>query len=409
MKSESTINIYLIITGLFTLSASLIWGINTLFLLKAGLRIFDVFIVNAAYTASMAFFEIPTGVFADTLGRKSSIVTGIIILMAGTFAYALGVGIENNFLYFILISIILGIAFTFYSGAIEAWLIDALNTLGYEGTIDKILAKGNIVASITMLIGTVTGGFIGTFDLRYPYILRGMILVIVFYVSMKYMADIGFKKRTLIISRIPHEMKKIAQDSIRYGYEHRSVRKLMSVSFVFSSFMMWGWYAWQPYFLNLYGDQGAVWLAGIISACISLSMAFGSIVVVNLLPLFKRRTHLMLFGYTVQAILIFIVGFGNSFYLSVGAFIGFAFLIGLINPIKQSYMHQLIPSEQRATIISFDSLIGSSGSVIGQIALGGLSQSVSIASGYVTGGILLLFNIPFIYSLKHSDDAADNI
>ncbi len=409
MKSKRTINIYLTITGLFTLSASLIWGINTLFLLNAGLKIFNVFVVNAAYTASMALFEIPTGVFADTLGRKSSIVTGIVVLIAGTFAYALGTGMKNNFIYFILISIVLGIAFTFYSGAVEAWLIDALNAMDYQGTIDKVLAKGNIVASITMLIGTVTGGFIGTFDLRYPYFLRASILVIVFFVAVKYMKDIGFKKRALTLGRIPLEMKKITRDSIKYGYEHRSVRKLMSVSFVFSSFMMWGWYAWQPYFLDLYGNKEAIWLAGILSACISLSMAFGSIVVVKLLPMFKRRTDLMLFGFSIQAILIFIVGFGNSFYLSVGAFIGFSFFIGLINPIKQSYLHQLIPSEQRATIISFDSLVGSSGSVLGQIGLGGLSQNVSIASGYIAGGIILLFNVPFIYKLKQSNDSADNI
>jgi len=45
-------------------------AINTLFLLGAGLSIFQVFIINAIYTASMAAFEIPTGIFADTLVEK---------------------------------------------------------------------------------------------------------------------------------------------------------------------------------------------------------------------------------------------------------------------------------------------------------------------------------------------------
>src|SRR5688500_20164355 len=83
MDSRTVIRSYLTISGLFTLSASLIWGINTLFLLEAGLTIFEVFIANAAFTAAMALFEIPSGVVADTLGRRAS------FLLAGV---GLGIG-----------------------------------------------------------------------------------------------------------------------------------------------------------------------------------------------------------------------------------------------------------------------------------------------------------------------------
>ncbi|HEY3140233.1 MAG TPA: hypothetical protein VGJ86_03845 [Acidimicrobiales bacterium] len=64
--------VYLAISGLFTLSASVIWGVNTLFLLDAGLDTFQVFVANAAFTAGMVLFEIPTGVVADTSGRRRS-------------------------------------------------------------------------------------------------------------------------------------------------------------------------------------------------------------------------------------------------------------------------------------------------------------------------------------------------
>ena len=72
MSPSRVIRSYLVISGIFTLSASLIWGINTLFLLDAGLTIFEVFVANAAFTAAMALFEIPTGVVADTRGRRAS-------------------------------------------------------------------------------------------------------------------------------------------------------------------------------------------------------------------------------------------------------------------------------------------------------------------------------------------------
>ena len=81
------IRTYLVISGLFTLSASVIWGVNTLFLLDAGLDIFQVFVVNAAFTVGMVLFEIPTGVVADTSGRRRSFLLSAAMLVVGTLAY----------------------------------------------------------------------------------------------------------------------------------------------------------------------------------------------------------------------------------------------------------------------------------------------------------------------------------
>ena len=66
------------LSGLFTLAASVIWGVNTLFLLDAGLDIFQVFVVNAAYTAGMVLFEIPTGRLGDRYGSRR-VLTRIVI------------------------------------------------------------------------------------------------------------------------------------------------------------------------------------------------------------------------------------------------------------------------------------------------------------------------------------------
>ena len=78
---------FYIISSLYTLSASFIWGINTLFLLDSGLNIFEVFIANAVFTASMTLFEIPTGVFADTRGRRFSFLVSTLVLLIGTCGY----------------------------------------------------------------------------------------------------------------------------------------------------------------------------------------------------------------------------------------------------------------------------------------------------------------------------------
>ena len=67
---------YLTLTLLTTLSASFIWGVNTLFLLDAGLNNTQAFLANAAFTLGEVVFEIPTGVVADTRGRRFSFLLG---------------------------------------------------------------------------------------------------------------------------------------------------------------------------------------------------------------------------------------------------------------------------------------------------------------------------------------------
>ena len=78
MNSESAKvqRTYLTLTLFTTLSASLIWGINTLFLLDAGLNNLEAFAANAFFTAGMMLFEVPTGVVADMRGRRLSFLLG---------------------------------------------------------------------------------------------------------------------------------------------------------------------------------------------------------------------------------------------------------------------------------------------------------------------------------------------
>src|ERR671912_1546327 len=81
--------VYLVLLLLHTLAASFIWGINTLFLLDAGLSNTQAFAANAFFTAGMVICEVPTGVIADTRGRRTSYLLGTITLAIATVLYLL--------------------------------------------------------------------------------------------------------------------------------------------------------------------------------------------------------------------------------------------------------------------------------------------------------------------------------
>ena len=115
-----------------------------MFLLDAGLTILEVFVANAVFTGSMALFEIPTGIVADTAGRRTSFLLSLAILFAGTLGYIGVAESGGSFTGFVAASVVLGLGYTFYSGAVEAWLVDALKVTGFEDELDRVFARGSL-------------------------------------------------------------------------------------------------------------------------------------------------------------------------------------------------------------------------------------------------------------------------
>jgi MFS family permease len=408
IQSGPIVRSYLTMVGLYTLSASLIWGVNTLFLLDAGLELVEVFVANAVFTGSMALFEIPTGVLADTRGRRASFLLSLAVILVGTLGYVGVAAINGGLWYFIIMSVILGLGYTFYSGAMEAWLVDALAASGFEGKLDRVFARSSMVSGAAMLIGSIGGGFLGEVSLSLPFLVRAGLLGLVFVFAFYAMHDIGFEPVKTNWRQLPQEMRKVALASINYGWKQNEVRLLIVSGLAQSVVLAWGFYAWQPYFLDLLGHE-ITWVAGVIAALVALSTIFGNSIVERFTKICGRRTTLLLWASGVSSVALVGVGLSNSFWVAVPLYLISMGAIGVITPVKQAYLHQVIPSDQRATVISFDSLVASGGSMFGQSGLGYLSQVASLSTSYISGGAWSLVAIPVLLGLRKLAEPADFI
>jgi MFS family permease len=408
MDPKRVIRGYLVISGLFTLSASLIWGINTLFLLDAGLSIFEVFVANAAFTAAMALFEVPTGVVADTVGRRASFLLSEATLAAGTLAYVGVAAVHGGLLLFCLAGVVLGLGYTFYSGAVEAWLVDALDATGFRQELDGVFARGSMVSSVAMITGTVGGGLLGQVDLSIPYVVRAALVSMAFAVGYRTMHDIGFTPRTMRVRGIVGEMRKVGRTGITYGWREPAVRLLVLDSFLSLGFFSWAWYAWQPYFLELFGSN-AIWLSGVIAALFGLAGIVGNVLVGRLVRPGRRRTTILLWAAALSSATMVATGAVRSFWVTVPVFLLGAVALGVIQPVRQTYLHLSIPGSERATLVSFDALVGSVGSVGGQMGLGYLSQERSIPAGFVVGGMMTVLALPIFGRLRALNEPADRM
>ena len=398
--------IYYATGALFTLATSIIWGVNTLFLLDAGLDIFGVMVVNATFSVGQIVFEVPTGVIADTVGRRASFLIGIAALMIATLGYVGSAVFAWGMPGFILASILIGFGFTCQTGAVDAWLVDALDFAGYEGKKDQVFARGGMFIGVSMLVGTLGGGFLGQLSLSLPYYVRAGLLLAAFALTLVFMRDFGFSPRPLKLSRFGDESRKIFAAGIDHGWRHPVVRPLLFVS-LFEGVLIWYlFYASQPYALELLGNENLVWVAGAVTALFALSGVAGNALVKRLSRsrFGKRPASILVAASAAMAALA--VGMGVTGLLAPegGDLVAFAVLVvmlggfgvvtGIAGPVRQAYINEQIPSAQRATVLSFDSFFADIGAVAGQLGLGAIAQVASKALAYTIGGVISLAAAP---------------
>jgi hypothetical protein len=68
-----------------------------------------------------------------------------------------------------------------------------------------------------------------------------------------------------------------------------------------------------------------------------------------------------------------------------------------------------VASEQRATVVSFDSMVSSVGGIGGQLGLGALGEARSVASAFVAGGLVTLGALPLLGRIRRLGETADRI
>ncbi len=334
---------YLLLTLLSTLAASFIWGINTLFLLDAGLNNAEAFAANAFFTAGMVIFEVPTGVIADAWGRRASYLLGALTLLLSTLLYLWMWQIEAPLWGWAISSILLGLGFTFFSGATEAWLVDALASAGVKDSLESVLAKGQVVGGAAMLTGSVAGGFIAQeTNLGVPYLIRSVLLGLTLVSAFLWMKDLGFtpdRTRGVLV-----EVRRILRASVQNGWRNPPVRWLMLAALCAGGVDIFAFYALQPYLLELYGDPGAFGIAGLAAAVIAGSEMVAGLIVPRLRHLFRRRTHALIVTSLIGAGCLAALGLTRSFPVAVALLVvwGLTFSIGM--PIRQAYINGLIPT-----------------------------------------------------------------
>lgn len=376
---EKNISVFYLYSGF---GARLIAPIVVLFLLNKGLSFTQIMLLQSINSISIFLLEVPTGAIADLVGRKWSLMLSSIMMVLGLTVYV----VTSNFYIFIVAEIMFALGLSLKSGADSALIYDSLKELGRAKEYAKIQGRAQFYGLIIQTVGSVIIGYLYSVNVNLPYI------VSIIMITISAIAALFFKEARAYGEQEKPSYFNQVKEGGTYVLHHKKVRAIIIYSVFIYVFWRIGFWYYQPYMKAVSIDPKYF---GMMFAMFNLAAAISS-----------RRAHSIIRLTKDKSLILLSVLFLSSFLLMgmTRIFIGALFILpqeiarGLKRPILLKYMNENIPSNQRATIISFKSLIENVMVAIAYPIVGMLVDHVDIVSLHTYTGLTVLLGIMGLYT-----------
>ncbi|GAA2369321.1 MFS transporter [Dactylosporangium salmoneum] len=396
---------YLTLVSLNALAVSFVWGINSLLMFQAGLSNTEALAANACFTLGYALFDVPTGTIADTWGRRVSYLLGGLTLFVTTLLYWLAWHVHAGVLVWAAVSLLLAAGFTCFSGATDAWLVDALHFLRWPGRLETVFARGQVCTGVGTLAGSLAGAWLAQLtDVGTPFLVRAGLVLALTVVAWRLMHDIGFTPRRA--GPPLRAMRRVLDASIRDGWHRPAVRWVMLGACVAAGTGYFVAFVQKPYLLDLAGDRNAYGLLGVAAALTAAAQMVGGLLANRFQSLFRWRVSVLLAGVLLNAALLVALGVAGRLSVAMALLAGNSLASAGVLPSRQAYLNGLIPAGERATVLSFDSMVGSSGGVVLQPVLGRAADVWDYPAAFVLAGLLQLVALPLLLRARRYENGS---
>ena len=375
-------NVYFLINTLFFLHVGFIGSTYILFFFDNGLEELVTNVVSAFFALSVFIFEIPSGAYSDIFGNRKAVLYGSLLLIFSMLIFSTGTTISM----FIVAQIIWGLSYALISGALESWVIKQAKLQKEE--LQKLFITSNKFSNISMIVAGLIGGMLGNMSLRLPWILSLISAITCFTLAYFFINEKNCN--TTIVKKLSfkvgiNEMKKVVVKSKDFITSNQLTRYLIIFNLILGFFLTPIFTYWSPYFYELTGNR--VWILGWIWVIIKISNYGGNEIVQLLNSKNINRNLILLTSIISISIALIIAAVTRNFGIVLLMFITFETILGIIQPIQQSYLNQSIPEEERATLLSFNSMISQLGRLASLLVMGSIAQLTTISTTWLVAGI----------------------
>ena len=350
---------------------------------RNGLSFTQIMMLQASYALTSTLLELPTGAFADHIGKKISLMIGALFFSAGCFWY----GFSHTFWQFFLGELITGTGMAFISGADRAYIHQLLCSEKRGHEFSRIDGRSRGLSQIAVALSSVLGGLIGSVSLGLTLIATSAVTFVGFLVG----ASFPKVKVTQESGTKPNLLQTI-YESIKI-IKHSPTLLWLTLFFAFFNALIWPLQLFaQAYLLHL---QIPISLFGIIFMVFNLVAAGG----LALTHWYERLTkkHVFMIMSVAVVIALFLLGRFPSIYLFP---LWLCFIVfGIMSQtIISSRVLRIAPAHRTATILSFQSMlrrilyagIGPMfGFTIDKLGMPVALQLYALAASLILGGLLM--------------------
>jgi DHA3 family tetracycline resistance protein-like MFS transporter len=383
---KDTIRIYSATRFLVAFAFGTILPVYVLYFRHYRINLFEIALLAAVFEASILLFEMPTGLVADLYGRRISVILSAVFSLIAGFVFIFFPFLAG----FLVAEILAGFGETLRSGALEAWLVDSLKHQGREKRVKSAFAAGTKFKSAGNLLGLILGGYLASLNMRLVWVpFTALFLIMTVFLILRMREDYELQRK--VSERTMSRLSQTIKQSVGVLKSQTLILALL-ILFLFSEFAFETISQfWQVHFHeNLsVATQYFGWIA---AASFVLTILLIDRIT-SLSGRFKRETSSLIILESLFLVSLLVLALAGSPTLAVILFILLHSFVNFKEPIFLDLYNKRIPSAQRATLLSFQSLVGSTGEVLAGLCIGVVAIKFGLRITFGFGTLVLSVGI----------------
>ena len=357
-------------------------GIWMIYLAFRGLSLAELGMLEGFFHLMSFSMEVPTGIIADIYGRKFSRILGRIFSVFGTLLMIF----SSTFIGYLLAFAVSALSYNLESGAGTALVYDSLKKCNKEKEYMKIMGREELIYQVSQVIAMLLGGYLATINYIYVFYLTGIIGVISIIQATRFKEPILENKNINKLQNPLLLMRSQFKSSCKVIKETPKI----AVFIIFVEYISAINACFHYYLQNYWKSEGySEFYMGII---FTITGVLGAILATQVYKLEKKLGDRKLIIGTSSFMIVFILVIGWTKFSQVG-YIGTMVLEVILFVATGAYINELIPSENRASIISFQSMAYSFIMLILFPIVGKISDIYSLKIGFMIISILAFLGI----------------
>lgn len=393
MKRLPAYPVYLAIECAFSIFTGAIFTVATVNQVqRIGLDPLQLVLTGTALELSAFVAEVPTGVVADTYGRRLSIVISFLLVGLGFIVE----GLVLSFGALLLAQVVWGVGWTFHSGALEAWLVDEVG----QDRAAAAFARAAQLHSVFHILGVIAGtALAAVLPVNVPIVIGGALTIGLGVFLALFMPETGFIHRPRRSESLWHHLVGTFVEGLRVMRGKPLLMLLVGVGVILGAYSEGFDRLWTAHVLKDVGLpaapalQDAVWIglmriAGLLASAALVGVARrrlnqdSDVAVSRRLTLLSSAWWLALIAFALAP------GFGPA----LAAYVVAVGLRGALAPILLAWINQQITADAsavRATILSTFGQADALGQIAGGPVVGAVGNASLRAALLFSAGLLL--------------------